>query len=90
MNKHELRKFVNENRVQLERFANAQNSGRLTRDEVKGYEAAYRYIMPNAHICFTCGRSAQLMGRALLKWEEKNRSTMDKLTPHKRKKEQRK
>ena len=72
MTKTELRKFIKENRVQLERFAGAQASGRLTREEQKEYETAYRYIMPKANLCFTCGRSAQLMGRSLLRWEEDN------------------
>lgn len=79
MNKTELRKFIKENRVQLERFASAQSSGRLTREQQKEYERAYNTIVPNAHLCFTCGRSAQLMGRSLLKWEENNQ-------PKKRKK----
>jgi hypothetical protein len=79
MNKTELRKFIKENRAQLERFAGAQASGRLTREEQRGYENAYRYINPKASLCFTCGRSAQLMGRSLLKWEEDNQ-------PKKRKK----
>jgi len=73
MTKTELRKFIKENREQIERFASAQNSGRLSREQQKEYEGAYNTIVPNAHLCFTCGRSAQLMGRALLKWEEDNK-----------------
>ena len=74
MTKTELKKFIKEKRVQLERFAGAQSSGRVTREEQKEYEAAYQYIIPKANLCFTCGRSAQLMGRALLRWEEENKA----------------
>ena len=79
MTKTELRKFIKDKKAQLLLFADAQASGRFTREEQKEYEDAYRFINPKVNLCFTCGRSAQLMGKTLLNWEKNNQ-------PKKRKK----
>ncbi len=73
MTKRELLKFIKEHKTQLERFAGAQSSGRLTREEQKQYQAAYHYVNSTATLCFTCGRSAQIMGKTLLRWAEDNK-----------------
>tara|TARA_R110001632_G_scaffold9350_12_gene35896 strand:+ start:1448 stop:1693 length:246 start_codon:yes stop_codon:yes gene_type:complete len=79
MTKVELRKFIKENEEQIKRFAANLNAGRLTRNEQKRYTEAFQYIVPKVNLCFTCGRSAQIMGVALLRWQEDNK-------PKKRKK----
>lgn len=71
MTEREALKFIYENREQLERFASNTNFGRVTREQIKNYEAAYRHIDIKAPLCFTCGRSAQLMGQTLLAWAKK-------------------
>lgn len=73
MRKREALKFIKENRAQLERFSDNLNAGRITREMQKAYAAVYEYIIPKAMLCFTCGRSAQIMGRALLHWAEENK-----------------
>lgn len=70
MTKKEVVDFIKKNREQIERFAENRNFGRLTRAEQKGYVEAYQYIEPKATLCFTCGRSAQIMGRRMLQWFE--------------------
>lgn len=73
MTKRDVIKFIKNNFDTLTRFSAATASGRLTRDQQKEYITAYRYIIPKADVCFTCGRSAQVMGRRMLSWYEDNK-----------------
>lgn len=66
MTKQEVLKFIKENREQLERFKSNFSHGRLTREVKKQYQAAYKYVDPKAQLCFTCGRSAQIMAQTML------------------------
>ena len=70
MTKTEARTFIKKNKEQIQLFAEQRNFGRLTRDEKKEYQEVYSFIEPKAHLCFTCGRSAQLMARRLLRYYE--------------------
>ena len=68
MDKNELLLFIAERLEQIIKMSNGQFSGRITRDEQKLYQEAWSYIDPKAKVCFTCGRSPQLMSLALLNY----------------------
>ena len=72
MTKQQIRKFIKEKREELERMAESRFSGRITREEQKRYVEAYQAIGNKSSVCFTCGRSAQLMAAQLLRWNEEN------------------
>ena len=66
MDKNELLLFISERLEQLTKMSNGQFSGRITREEQTKYQEAWSYIDPKAKVCFTCGRTPQLMSVALL------------------------
>lgn len=66
MDKNELLLFIAERLEQIIKMSNGQFSGRITREEQKLYQEAWSYIDPKAKVCFTCGKTPQLMSLALL------------------------
>jgi hypothetical protein len=70
MTKQQVLKFVKEHREQLERFKNNFAHGRISRAEQRAYLEAYQYVDPKAQLCFTCGRSAQIMANTMLDFYE--------------------
>ena len=73
MTKQQIRKFIKEKREELERMAQNRFSGRITREEQQRYIEIYQAIgHKSSTVCFTCGRSAQLMAAQLLRWNEDN------------------
>ena len=70
MNKKEALKFIKEHVYVLEMLKAEQFAGRLTREEVAEYKEVYKFIDPKADVCFTCGRSPQIMAFRLLGYYE--------------------
>lgn len=66
MDKNEVLLFISERLDQITMMEQGRYSGRITRDEQKLYQDAWSYIDPKAKVCFTCGRTPQLMSVALL------------------------
>ena len=66
MDKNEVLLFIAERLDQITMMEQGRYSGRITREEQKLYQDAWSYIDPKAKVCFTCGRSPQLMSAALL------------------------
>ena len=73
MNKKEVLLFIKHRISTLEKLRARQFSGRLSREEQAEYLKAYRYIEPKATLCFTCGRSPELMANAMLRFYEENK-----------------
>ena len=73
MTKQQIRKFIKEKREELEQLAKNRFSGRITREEQQKYIEVYQAIGHKRwSVCFTCGRSAQLMAAQVLRWNEEN------------------
>lgn len=68
MDKKQLLLFISERLEQITKMSKGQFSGRITREEQKLYQEAWSYIDPKAKVCFTCGRTPQLMSVALLNY----------------------
>lgn len=68
MDKNELLLFIKERMEQITKMSNGQFSGRITREEQTRYQEAWSYIDPKAKVCFTCGKTPQLMSVALLNY----------------------
>ena len=68
MDKNELLLFIKERLEQITKMSKGQFSGRITREEQTRYQEAWSYIDPKAKVCFTCGRTPQLMSLALLNY----------------------
>jgi len=66
MDKNEVLLFIAERLDQITMMEQGRYSGRITREEQRLYQEAWSYIDPKAKVCFTCGRSPQLMSAALL------------------------
>jgi hypothetical protein len=66
MDKNEVLLFIAERLETITMMAQGRYSGKITREEQKLYQEAWSYIDPKAKVCFTCGRSPQLMSAALL------------------------
>ena len=73
MDKKAVLLFIKERIEALSRMKAAKFSGRITREEQKLYQDAWSYIDPKAKVCFTCGRSPQIMSVALLNYYETNK-----------------
>ncbi len=73
MDKKAVLLFIKERHEELSRMKAAKFSGRITREEQKLYQEAWSYIDPKAKVCFTCGRSPQIMSVALLNYYEANK-----------------
>ena len=68
MDKNEVLLFIAERLDQITMMEQGRYSGRITREEQKLYQEAWSYIDPKAKVCFTCGRTPQLMSVALLNY----------------------
>ena len=66
MDKNDILLFIAERLETITMMAQGRYSGKITREEQKLYQDAWSYIDPKAKVCFTCGRSPQLMSAALL------------------------
>ena len=66
MDKNDILLFIAERLEQITMMAQGRYSGKITREEQKLYQEAWSYIDPKAKVCFTCGRTPQLMSVALL------------------------
>jgi hypothetical protein len=66
MDKNEVLLFIAERLETITMMAQGRYSGKITREEQKLYQEAWSYIDPKAKVCFTCGRSPQLMSAAIL------------------------
>jgi hypothetical protein len=66
MDKNEVLLFIAERLDKITMMEQGRYSGKITREEQKLYQDAWSYIDPKAKVCFTCGRSPQLMSAALL------------------------
>jgi hypothetical protein len=66
MDKNEVLLFIAERLETITMMGQGRYSGKITREEQKLYQDAWSYIDPKAKVCFTCGRSPQLMSVALL------------------------
>jgi hypothetical protein len=66
MDKNDILLFIAERLETITMMAQGRYSGKITREEQKLYQEAWSYIDPKAKVCFTCGRSPQLMSAALL------------------------
>ena len=99
MDKNEILLFIAERLDQITMMEQGRYSGRITREEQKLYQAAWSYIDPKAKVCFTCGRTPQLMSVALLNYyqcqqdnaitESGDGETETASTPQKRKRRRR-
>ena len=79
MDKKQVLLFIKERHEALSKMKASQFAERKTREEQKLYQEAGSYIDPKAKVCFSCGRSPQIMSVALLNYYEANK-------PKKRKK----
>ena len=70
MDKKQVLLFIKERLEQVTKMSNAQFSGRITRDEQSLYKEVYRYIDPKGRVCFSCGRSPQIMATSMLNYYE--------------------
>ena len=70
MNKAKALKFIKANVYVLEMLKAEQFAGRLTREEVAEYKEVYKFIDPKADVCFTCGRSPQVMASRMLTYKK--------------------
>ena len=68
MDKNEVLLFIAERLDQITMMGQGRYSGKITREEQKLYQDAWSYIDPKAKVCFTCGRTPQLMSVALLNY----------------------
>ena len=68
MDKNEVLLFIAERIDQITMMEQGRFSGRITREEQTRYQEAWSYIDPKAKVCFTCGRTPQLMSLALLNY----------------------
>jgi hypothetical protein len=66
MDKNDILLFIAERLETITMMAQGRYSGKITREEQKLYQEAWSYIDPKAKVCFTCGRSPQLMSAAIL------------------------
>ncbi len=73
MDKKAVLLFIKERHEALSRMKAAKFSGRITREEQKLFQEAWSYIDPKAKVCFSCGRSPQIMSVALLNFYEANK-----------------
>jgi hypothetical protein len=77
MDKNEVLLFIAERLETITMMAQGRYSGKITREEQKLYQEAWSYIDPKAKVCFTCGRSPQLMSAALLNFYQCQQDNME-------------
>ena len=73
MHKKDVLLFIKERLEALSKMKASQFAGRITREEQSLYQEAWSYIDPKAKVCFSCGRSPQIMSVALLNYYEANK-----------------
>ena len=77
MDKNDILLFIAERLETITMMAQGRYSGKITREEQKLYQDAWSYIDPKAKVCFTCGRSPQLMSAALLNFYQCQQDNME-------------
>jgi hypothetical protein len=77
MDKNDILLFIAERLETITMMAQGRYSGKITREEQKFYQEAWSYIDPKAKVCFTCGRSPQLMSAALLNFYQCQQDNME-------------
>jgi hypothetical protein len=70
MDKKEVLLFIKDNLYDIDRLAAGKFSGKITREKQADYKAAYKFIDPKGSVCFTCGRSPQIMAARFLSYKE--------------------
>ena len=73
MHKKDVLLFIKERIEAISKMKASQFAGRITREEQALYQQAWSYIDPKAKVCFSCGRSPQIMSVALLNYYEANK-----------------
>lgn len=66
MDKKEVLLFIAERMDALLRMEQGQFAGKITREEQVLYQNAWSYIDPKANVCFSCGRTPEIMSREML------------------------
>tara|TARA_R110000796_G_C14330997_1_gene409105 strand:- start:60 stop:302 length:243 start_codon:yes stop_codon:yes gene_type:complete len=66
MDKKDVLLFIAERVNQLLLLERVEFAGRITREEQAMYQEAWSFIDPKAKACFTCGRTPEIMARAML------------------------
>ena len=66
MDKNEVLLFIAERLDNIVKLQAGEFAGRITREEQALYQQAWSYIDPKAKVCFSCGRSPQVMSMSLL------------------------
>jgi hypothetical protein len=66
MDKNEVLLFIAERLDNIIKLQAGEFAGRVTREEQALYKQALSYIDPKAKVCFSCGRSPQVMSMSLL------------------------
>jgi hypothetical protein len=77
MDKNDILLFIAERLETITMMAQGRYSGKITREEQKLYQDAWSYIDPKAKVCFTCGRTPQLMSAALLNFYQCQQDNME-------------
>ena len=70
MDKKEVLLFIKDNLYDIDRLAAGKFSGKITREKQAQYKSAYKFIAPKGSVCFTCGRSPQIMAARFLSYKE--------------------
>jgi hypothetical protein len=86
MDKNEVLLFIAERLETITMMGQGRYSGRITREEQKLYQEAWSYIDPKAKVCFTCGRTPQLMSVALLNFYQLQTESVETEKPKRRRK----
>jgi hypothetical protein len=86
MDKNDILLFIAERLETITMMAQGRYSGKITREEQKLYQEAWSYIDPKAKVCFTCGRSPQLMSAALLNFYQLQTESVETEKPKRRRK----
>ena len=73
MDKNDVLLFIAERLDNIVKLQAGEFAGRITREEQALYQQAWSYIDPKAKVCFSCGRSPQIMSVALLNYYEANK-----------------
>jgi hypothetical protein len=86
MDKNDILLFIAERLETITMMGQGRYSGKITREEQKLYQDAWSYMDPKAKVCFTCGRSPQLMSVALLNFYQSQQEQAEKEKPKRRRK----
>jgi hypothetical protein len=86
MDKNEVLLFIAERLDNIVKLQAGEFAGRITREEQALYQQAWSYIDPKAKVCFSCGRSPQVMSVALLNFYQSQQEQAEKEKPKRRRK----